>query len=172
MANDLSIDLNLKHLRSNTPVGKVTPHSPQGEKVKKSIGDPLPQRADIREFPKRIRQAFSYGGILGMLERKLNGLTGEKYKVIPAKGDRVCIDDKGQVYVGATFVADYLDQHAVIAGVLSHEWGHFPSRRRLPNLEPLAWKEIYRLRREEETKADMFCGRTLYLLGYHFQPQK
>ena len=172
MGDDFSIDLNLKNLPSRSTVGKVggSPHSPGAEKIKKSLGDPLPQLADLKVYPEALQQAFSYSGILAVIKRKLNAITGEKYSLVPAQGERVCIDEKGQVHVGLVFLETYLNQPAVLAGVLAHEWGHFPTRSYLPNLDSLSWKEVYRIRREEETKADMFAGRALYLLGYPVEP--
>jgi len=172
MGDDFSIDLNLKNLPPRSSVGKVggSPQSPGAEKLKKSVGDPPPRPMDLSVCPEQIQKAFSYGGILAVIKRKLNALTGEKYTLVPAQGDRVCIDDKGQVHVGLLFLETYLNTPPVLAGVLAHEWGHFPTRRKLPNLDSLTWDEVYRLRREEETKADMFCGRALVLLGYPVEP--
>jgi hypothetical protein len=173
MGSDFSIDLNLKNLPARSSVGRVqgSPHPVEGEKPQKTLGDPLPKRADLADLPHRLRQAFSYEGILRKVERKLNALTGERYEIVPAAGDRVCIDEKGKVFVGVEFVAENVSQEALLAGVLAHEWGHFPTRSKLPrDLSHLTWEEVYRLRRGEETKADMFCGRALFMLGYPCEP--
>jgi hypothetical protein len=172
MADDFGIDLNLKNLASRPGVNRVTPQSTPSpaEKPVKSLGDLPPPKADLKDYPEELRELFTYAGILQMLARKLNALTGMKYDLVPAEGERVSIDPDGHVYVGMAFVAENLFNEPLLAGVLAHEWGHFPTRRKPQNLDVLAWEEIYRLRREEETKADIFCGRALFLLGYRFEP--
>ena len=168
MARDLDISLNLRNLPPRASVGKSAPTTEQQgqERVRKTLGDPPPPPVDLKVYPDRLRKLFSYRGVLNMLKRKLNALTGEDYSLAPAAGDRVCIDENGVVFIGMQFLESHIDDEALLAGVLAHEWGHFPTRRKKQNLDHMSWDEVYRLRREEETKADMFCGRALFLLNY------
>jgi len=171
--SDIQIDVKLKNSLSRPSVGKPsisTPNSAGQERVQKTLGDPPPALADIREFPDHVRQSFAYDGLLRMIERKLNALTGEKYAIVPAQGDRVCIDEQGRVFVGRLFMEENFQNHPLVAGVLAHEWGHFPTRRQKRNLDALSWDEVYKIRRQEETLADMFCGRALFMLGYPIEP--
>ena len=50
---------------------------------------------------------------------------------------------------------------------MAHEWGHLISNTsQHGNLDHLNWDEIFKLRREEEAAADVFCGRMLAMMGY------
>ena len=172
MANDYTINANLNGLPPRSSVGKVgTPTTQPGEqKLRKSLGDPPPPLARLRDYPEGVQQAFAYAGILQVLKRKLNAISGEKYELAPAQGEVVCIDENGVVFVGCDFVEKFLPYPAVLGGVLAHEWGHFPTRRKNINLDLFSWDEVYRLRRREETQADVFCGRALFVLQYSPQP--
>lgn len=139
----------------------------------KSFGEPLPQMADIRNNPVLLAQ-FGQMGAISRIQRKLITLSRKKGRIIPAKGTIACAlqaceetDYEDVVFVGVDFAEGYFPEEETMAGVLAHEWGHLISE--FPKgMDPnkYSWQEIFDLRKEEETYADSYAGKMLYLMGY------
>lgn len=136
--------------------------------VRKMMGEPIPQKADLSRLPPHVAEMFDSNGILERLAKKLKSLSRKKHKkIIPARNTICCVDDEENIYVGVDFLEKYGDDEDLLAGILAHEWGHMISD--LPkgkNWAHLTWSEIHELRREEEAYADGYAGRALYMMGY------
>lgn len=143
----------------------------QSEEVRKLLGEPIPQKADINQLPPRVAEMFASNGILERLAKKLATFSKRKHKkIIPAHNTIASVDEENNVYVGVEFLEKYGEDEGLVAGILAHEWGHMVSD--LPkgmNWAHLTWEELHQLRRDEEADADGFAGRALYLMGY--QPE-
>jgi hypothetical protein len=147
--------------------GQVGASTDLHKKARKTLGEPRPRLANLKQFP-HLLAMFMPAGLIRRLQRKLNRLSGEEYGVVPAEGDNSCIDEDGQVYVGVEFLDKKKSDEATIAGVLAHEWGHKPNLRpKNLDLDSLSWDEVHTLRRKEENKADAFAGEALFMMGYN-----
>ncbi|MBI4125469.1 MAG: hypothetical protein HY466_06040 [Deltaproteobacteria bacterium] len=140
----------------------------QSEEIRKLLGEPIPQRADINQLPPRIAEMFDSNGILERLAKKLASFSKRRHKkIVPARNTIASVDEDNNVYVGVEFLEKYGDDEDLLAGILAHEWGHMISD--LPkgmNWSHLTWEELHQLRRDEEADADGYAGRALYLMGY------
>ncbi len=132
----------------------------------------LPRLVSIDDFP-------DLAGLLAMLKRRklklasMHGDDPEEYDVILCEGANAMIDRKGTVYMGVALLRGYANQHAVLVGALAHEIGHRPKRwdePRYREARELTQEEIYGICREEETRADIFCGKGLAELGFDCEP--
>ena len=136
--------------------------------IKKLLGEPIPQLIDPETLPPELAAFFASNGILERLRRKLARLTGRRGgKIFPAKNTIASVDDEDNLYVGVDFLEQFGQDEDLLAGILSHEWGHMISD--LPrgkDWSHLTWDEVFALRRDEEADADGFAGRVLYLFGY------
>ena len=158
------------------PGTKIDWPSRSGDQIdRKSLGEPIPQLADISRFPELIA-LFSPQGMLDRIRRKLIALSQKKGVIIPAKGTIAMAhpaaeDESGTVYVGVEFALQHQSQEPVVAGVLAHEWGHLLSDELLiSDFAGLTWDELWELRREEEAAADAYSGKALHLLRYPVEP--
>lgn len=160
-----------------TPDTRIRWPSRSGDQIdRKSLGEPIPQLADISRFPELIA-LFSPQGMLERIRRKLIALSQKKGVIIPAKGTIAMAhpatedEAQGTVYVGVDFALQHQTQEPVVAGVLAHEWGHLLSDELLTgDFAGLSWDELWELRREEEAAADAFSGKALHLLRYPAEP--
>jgi hypothetical protein len=133
-----------------------------GEQVQQALfARPKPVLLDPAQFPMLAEQMR----VLNKYKKKLAQLAGDdesEYTLHLADGTIAQIDEKGNIFVGAQFLAAAKDKPELLVGVLAHEIGHRPKR----------WKN-YRVRREltkddlealcrhEETRADLFSGKAL-----------
>lgn len=140
----------------------------QSEEIRKLLGEPIPQQADLNRLLPRVAEMFEANGILERLAKKLAAFSRRRHKkIIPAHNTIASVDEENNVYVGVEFLEKYGEDEALLAGILAHEWGHMVSD--LPrgmNWSHLTWEELHQLRRDEEADADGFAGRLLYLMGY------
>jgi hypothetical protein len=138
----------------------------EAAEASKSLGETPPLKLSMAEIG-ALADLFAPGGIVSKLKRRLNRLKNKKCEVVPAKGTVACIDSNDLVYLGIEFLQEFAAQEDVIAGVMSHEWGHSCADRPTPGeIESLNWDEIFELRRAHETLADELSGRLLALMGY------
>ncbi len=149
----------------------------------KSFGEKPPKQADISKDP-YLSFLFSKRGPIGWLEKKIREATRHHGKIIPAHDITAMAmphlpgqQEGNLVFLGVEFAQEKADDLDLLAGVLSHEWGHLTSDF-LQGLDAnkLAWEEVHELRKEEEGFADAYAGRLLYLIGHkpdglirHFQ---
>ena len=163
----------LTNLR-NAP--RVTESGPQGDvQQNKSIGETPPKLVPQSELG-RLAALFARGGKISRLQRRLNKLKNKKCKIAAAKGTIACIDDNDLVYVGVDFLSEIFadgneDGEAILAGVLSHEWGHACAERpKSEAVQQMNWNEIFAERRAHEVFADEMSGKLLALMGYSIEP--
>lgn len=144
----------------NRPLGTRT-------EIRKLLGEPIPQVADLATIPPHVAAMFTRGGVLERIRRKLATLTGKRGgKIIPARNTIAAVDEADNLYVGVEFLQQCQGDEDVITGILAHEWGHMVSD--LPrgvDWLHLTWDELFGLRRDEEAGADAFAGRALYRMG-------
>ena len=137
-------------------------------KLRKLLGDPKPEELDLDSIPPEIAALFAEKGTLQKIRKKLESITKKQAKRLAAtKGRVACVDEDDVVYVGVDFLEKYKDEEALLAGIMSHEWGHMVSP--LPTEEELTGKnyeQLMAIRREDEANADAFAGRMLFLMGY------
>jgi len=138
------------------------------QQIRKMLGEPLPKVIDPNLLPPELKKFFKPNGLIPRLAKRLKKLTQKGVKkILPAKNTIASVDEDDNLYVGVDFLAAYGEDESLIAGILSHEWGHLVSP--LPrggNFNNLTWDDLFALRREEEANADGYAGRMLYLLGY------
>lgn len=160
----------LTNLR-NAP--RISTQGAEGQPQPKSIGETPPKMVPMEELGV-LASLFAKGGKVSRLKRRLNKLKNKKCKVVPATGTIACIDDNDLVYVGVEFLEAILneeDGEAILAGVLSHEWGHACAERPDPEkVQQMNWNEIFAERRAHEAFADEMSGKLLALLGYSPDP--
>jgi hypothetical protein len=140
--------------------------------IKKILGEPIPQVVDEKTLPPDIAKFFMRGGVLERLKKKLSLISRKKGgKIIPAKNTIAAVDDDDNIYVGVDFLEQFGGDEHLLAGILSHEWGHMLSD--LPkgvDWSHLTWDELHAIRRDEEGDADGFAGRAMFLMGYELSP--
>lgn len=145
----------------NRPLGTM-------DEIRKLLGEPIPQLADLDSLSPEIAALFGRGGKLERIRRKLATISGKKGRaILPAHNTIAAVDEEDNLYVGVEFLAACEGDDDIIAGVLAHEWGHMVSD--LPrgvDWSHLTWEELFALRREEEAGADAYAGRAMYRLGY------
>lgn len=152
---------NLRNLPKVSSSGSGSSSAPT-----KSLGETPPIPLTLQQIGS-LAALFARGGMVDKIKRRLNRLKNKKCKVIPAKGTIACIDSDDVVYLGVDFLEQFRDQEEVIAGVLSHEWGHSCAIRPTPEeIQKLNWNEIFEMRKAHETLADEICGRLMALMGY------
>lgn len=138
------------------------------EEIRKLLGEPIPRPADFSRLKPEIAALFAPNGVLERIAKKLGALTKRKHKkIIPSHNTVACVDDENVLYVGVEFLEKFGEDEDLLAAILAHEWGHMISE--LPKGKDwamLSWDELLELRREEETYADGFAGRALYVMGY------
>lgn len=139
------------------------------DRIRKMLGEPIPQLVDPKELPPEIAAHFAAGGLLERLRRKLALISRKKGgKILPAKNTIASVDEEDNLYVGVDFLEQFGEDEGLVAGILAHEWGHMLSD--LPkgvDWSHLTWDQLHALRRDEEGDADGFAGRALFLLGYN-----
>jgi hypothetical protein len=140
--------------------------------VKKMLGEPIPQLADMASLPGKIAQMYRKGGVLDRIRRKLAVISRKKGgQILAAHNTVAAVDGDDNIYVGVEFLEACDGDEDVIAGILAHEWGHMVSD--LPrgvDWSHLTWEELFAVRRDEEAGADAYAGRALYQLGYDALP--
>ncbi|MBI2343869.1 MAG: hypothetical protein HYV02_06030 [Deltaproteobacteria bacterium] len=140
--------------------------------VRKLLGEPAPQLANMAALPPHIARMFRRGGLLDRIRRKLGVISRKKGgHFLAAHNTIAAVDPDDNIYVGVEFLEACEGDEAVIAGILAHEWGHMVSE--LPrdvDWSHLTWEALFALRREEEAGADAYAGRALYQMGYDVQP--
>ncbi len=140
--------------------------------VRKMLGEPLPQLADMASLPAKIAQMFRKGGLLNRIRRKLATISRHSGgRIVAAHQTVAAVDEDDNIFVGVEFLDSCAGEEAVIAGVLAHEWGHMVSD--LPkdmDWSSMSWDDLFALRREEEAGADAYAGRALYQLDYDIEP--
>lgn len=140
--------------------------------IKKLLGEPIPQLVDPDTLAPEIAKFFAPGGLLERLRKKLSLFSRKKGgKFLPARGTIASVDEDDNLYVGVDFLEQFGDDEELVAGIVSHEWGHMMSD--LPknvNWSHLNWDELHALRRDEEGDADGFAGRAMFLLGCSIEP--
>ena len=156
-------------------ISRATSRSPNvsnSEEIRKILGEPLPRLANLNRLKPEIAAMFAPGGVLKIIQKKLGTLSRKKgKKILPAHNTIACVDDEDTIYVGVEFLEQFGSDENLLAGILSHEWGHMMSD--LPrnvNWNSLTWDQLFELRREEEAYADGFAGRIMYLMGYSVEP--
>lgn len=139
----------------------------------KSFGEKPPKQADISRDPE-LMQLFSQRGLVGWLEEKIKRGSRHPGKIVPAEDITAMAmpeipgkQEGNLVFLGVDFARQNQDNPDKLAGVLSHEWGHLISDF-LSGLDAndLDWGQVHELRREEESYADAYAGRLLYLIGH------
>lgn len=149
----------------------------------KSFGEKPPCRADISDDP-FLEHLFSERGVVGWIGKKIKEASKHFGEIVPAHDITAMamphLPDQQEgnlVFVGVEFAKEKCNDPDLLAGVLCHEWGHLTSDF-LQGLDPnkMIWEEVHRLRKEEESFADAYAGRLLYLIGHkpdglirHFQ---
>lgn len=141
--------------------------NPESE-MRKLLGEPLPRPVDPKDLSPELAALFAAYGMLQKIKRKLEWVSRRRgNKIIPAENTIACVDDEDNIYMGVDFLEKNIDNEALIAGIMGHEWGHMLSELAPgTDLSHLNWDELFELRREEEGAADAFAGRALYLMGY------
>src|SRR3989338_3879748 len=103
--------------RATTASGNVG----QSNEVGKLLGEPIPQKADLRQLPPHIAAMFDEGAILDRLLKKLRMFTKKRHKkIIPAHNTIACIDDEDNIYVGVEFLEKFGEDDDLLAGILAH----------------------------------------------------
>lgn len=140
--------------------------------IKKILGEPIPEEVDVSTLSAEVAAFFATGGKLDRLRRKLALISRKKgRRIIPAKNTIAAVDDDDNLYVGVEFIEKYGDDNELLAGIISHEWGHMMSD--LPkgvDWSHLTWDQLHAIRRDEEGDADGFAGRAMFLMGYSVEP--
>ena len=133
---------------------------------RKTLGETPPIVVRWADHPDLVHLSTHYGAVQ-KARRKLRLLSGKDGKVLLAKNTVGAADDKGNVYLGVEFLQENGENDALLSAVMAHEWGHLISNTsKHGNLDHLSWEDIFKLRREEEAAADVFCGRMLAMMGY------
>lgn len=155
-------------------MSRVQPGRAMGNatEIRKLLGEPIPQLVDPRTLPPALAAMFGESGVLERLRRKLAILSRKKGgQIFPARNVIASVDEEDNLYIGVDFLAQFGADENLLAGILAHEWGHMMSD--LPrgvDWSHLTYDELYALRRDEESYADGFAGRALFLLGYTPEP--
>lgn len=169
------IQLNMRDLASSLRrQGRVRRSGGQARQIsQKSFGEKPPKQADISKDP-QLQHLFSQKGLVGWLEEKIKRASRHPGKIVPAEDITAMAmpeipgkQDGNLVFLGVDFALKNQDNPDKLAGVLAHEWGHLISDF-LSGLDPNAmdWGQVLELRREEESYADAYAGRLLYLIGH------
>lgn len=140
--------------------------------IRKLLGEPIPRLADLHTLPPHLLAMFGKTGVLERIRRKLATISRKKGGLfVPAHGTIAAVDADDTIYVGVEFLSASGGDEHVLAGILSHEWGHMVSD--LPqdvDWNHLSYDELFELRREEEAGADAYAGRALYQMAYQVDP--
>jgi hypothetical protein len=140
--------------------------------IRKILGEPIPQIVDERDLSQKVANFFAPGGMLERLKKKLSLISRKKGgRLIPARNTIAAVDEDDNIYVGVDFLERFGDDESLVAGILSHEWGHMLSD--LPkgiDWSHLSWDQLFAIRRDEEGDADGFAGRAMFLMGYDTGP--
>jgi len=164
----VKVETNLSKLPTwlKTSSAPASPQSPTEGPQAKTLGETPPIVARLVDNPDLVH-LFTHYGAIQKAKRKLRLLSGKDAKVVLAKNTVGAADNKGNVYLGVEFLQEHGDNDALLSSVMAHEWGHLISNTsKHGNLDHLSWDEIFKLRREEEAAADVFCGRMLAMMGY------
>lgn len=141
-----------------------------GDIARKALGEIPPEIVDPSRYP-QLAYLLAEHGIIQNIQKRLRLLSGKGGKILLAKNTIASADNKGQVYLGAAFLEEHQNNPALIAGVMTHEWGHLVSNLlKYGHFDQMSWDELMQIRREEEAAADAFCGKYLPLLGYSVEP--
>ncbi len=167
------IDLNARNLGSQLRKTARRGAAPSDGLQQKNFGEKPPSPADISKDPE-LMKLFSQRGLVGWLEDKIKRASRHKGYIIPAEDITAMAmphipgkQDGNKVFLGTEFVRKNQSNPDLIAGVLAHEWGHLISDFLIGrNAEDMDWGRINELRREEESYADAYAGRLLYLIGH------
>lgn len=162
----------MSQMPSSTLMSKVAARSgqvgsPEAE-LRKLLGEPVPKAVDPKNLPRELQALFATYGMLQKIKKKLEWISKRKGgKIIPAENTIACIDGDDNLYMGVDFLLDNKNDEDLIAGIMSHEWGHLQSELTPGmDLSHLSWDDMHAVRREEEANADAFAGRSLYQMGY------
>ena len=164
----VKVETNLSKLPTwlKTSSAPAAPQSQPEAAQRKTLGETPPIVARLVDHPD-LTNLFTHYGAIQKARRKLRLLSGKDGKVILAKNTVGAADNKGNVYLGVEFLQEHGGNDALLSAVMAHEWGHLISNTsKHGNLDHLSWDEIFKLRRDEEAAADVFCGRMLAMMGY------
>jgi hypothetical protein len=153
------------------PSTKAGEAPPIGQQVQQALfGKPRPVILDPARFPQLAEQMK----LLNKYRRKLATMAGDDeddYSVLLADGTIAMIDEAGNIFVGAQFMAGFADKPEVLVGALAHEIGHRPKRwGEYRHRRQLTREEIEQICRHEETRADIFAGKALAEMGLACEP--
>ncbi len=164
----VKVETNLSKLPTwlKTSSAPSAPQTPTEGPQAKTLGETPPIVARLSDHPDLVN-LFTHYGAIQKAKRKLRLLSGKDAKVVLAKNTVGAADNKGNVYLGVEFLEEHGGNDALLSSVMAHEWGHLISNTsKHGSLDHLSWDEIFKLRREEEAAADVFCGRMLAMMGY------
>jgi len=164
----VKVETNLSKLPTwlKTSSAPAAPQSQAEGAQRKTLGETPPIVARLVDHPD-LSPLFAHYGAIQKARRKLRLLSGKDGKVVLAKNTVGAADNKGNVYLGVEFLQEHGGNDALLSAVMAHEWGHLISNTsKHGNLDHLSWDEIFKLRRDEEAAADVFCGRMLAMMGY------
>ncbi|HCU25875.1 MAG TPA: hypothetical protein DF383_12730 [Deltaproteobacteria bacterium] len=164
----VKVETNLSKLPTwlKTSSSGGAPQVPAEGPQPKTLGETPPLVVRLSDYPELVH-LFTHYGAIQKARRKLRLLSGKNGKVLLAKNTVGAADNLGNVYLGVEFLEEYGGNDALLHAVMAHEWGHLISNTsKHGNLDHLSWDEIFKLRREEEAAADVFCGRMLAMMGY------
>lgn len=168
----VKVETNLSKLPTwlKTSTSSGAPQVPVEGPQRKTLGETPPIVARLIDYPD-LTPLFAHYGAIQKAKRKLRLLSGKDGKILLAKNTVGAADNKGNVYLGVEFLQENGGNDALLSAVMAHEWGHLISNTsKHGNLDHLSWEDIFKLRREEEAAADVFCGRMLAMMGYAPDP--
>jgi hypothetical protein len=134
------------------------------------FGGTKPPLLDPAKFPALMAQI----ALLNRYKKKLATMAGDDdkdYEIVLADGTIAMIDEDGQIYMGAAFLARFGEQPEVLVGALAHEIGHRPKRWKTISIDEGATQEqLQDLLKDEETRADIFAGKALAEMDLDCEP--
>ena len=124
---------------------------------------------DPRRFP-HLKKAMRK---LGMAKDQLAdvlGVSENTFSVALAEGENASINRGGQIAFGLELLEKHERDDALLVAVMAHEIGHQPWKWPKGDMSHLTKKAIDQISREEEARADRFCGKALADLAVSFDP--
>ena len=169
------LELNARQMSTDLRrTARARRHGSEIEAAPKNFGEKPPKETDISRDPE-LMKLFSQRGLVGWLEEKIKRASKQKGRIIPADDITAMAmphlpgkQEGNKIFLGVEFARENQHDPNLLAGVLSHEWGHLVSDF-LHGIEAdkYDWGQIHALRREEEGYADAYAGRLLYLIGHN-----
>lgn len=115
---------------------------------------------DPRRFP-HLKKAMRKLGAAKEQVAEILGVTDNTFALALAEGSNASINRDGRIAFGYELLEAHAGDDALVVAIIAHEIGHQPWLWPQGDMSHLTKKALDFMSREEEAKADRFCGKAL-----------